>query len=138
MKNPFDNNEMSSYNIKTFGKSVRERRKQLGLSCRELARRIDISPVYLSYIENGKRPAPYGLNSGKDYMSILAKELGLTESQEAVFNSMAKISHLDSTDFIEKYFCDNPSSFKFILKAIEEDMTNEDWDKLYKLIANEK
>lgn len=56
--NPFDNNDISTYTVETFGKSVRQRRKQLNLSGRELAKRIGVSPIYLSDIERSIRPVP--------------------------------------------------------------------------------
>ena len=42
----------------TFGSFVREKRQSIGLSLRTLAAKLDLSPVYLSNIENDRRPAP--------------------------------------------------------------------------------
>ena len=42
----------------TFGSFVREKRQSIGLSRRTLAAKLDLSPVYLSNIENDRRPAP--------------------------------------------------------------------------------
>jgi transcriptional regulator with XRE-family HTH domain len=42
----------------TFGSEVRKLRLLLGMSLRHLARRVGISPVYLSDIENNRKPAP--------------------------------------------------------------------------------
>ena len=36
----------------TFGSFVREKRQSIGLSLRTLAAKLDLSPVYLSNIEN--------------------------------------------------------------------------------------
>jgi transcriptional regulator with XRE-family HTH domain len=38
-----------------FGREVAARREALGLSLRELARRLDLSPGYMSDIEHGRR-----------------------------------------------------------------------------------
>src|SRR5437879_2629010 len=38
---------------KVFGKRVRQRRKELGIGLREMARRVDISASYLSQLERG-------------------------------------------------------------------------------------
>ncbi len=42
----------------TFGAEVRKLRILAGMSLRHLARRVGISPVYLSDIENNRKPAP--------------------------------------------------------------------------------
>lgn len=133
-KNPFDNSDVASYTVNTFGESVRELREQLNISVREMARRIKMSPIYLSDIERGSRPAPSGINSKIDYMSILAKELHLTDSQKEVFTLMAEVSHLNPMNRIENYFINNPSSLKFFIKAIEKELPNEKWENLYQLM----
>lgn len=130
-KNPFDNQDITTYTSKTFGKSVKQCREQLGILARELAKKVGMSPVYLSDIERGLRPAPRGVNSGIDYMSRLAKELRLTDSQLIVFEIMADISRMKETKIIDDYFRDNPSLFKLLLYAIEENWTDEQWKDLY-------
>lgn len=132
--NPFDNGEIANYTSKTFGDSVRQRREQLNISLREMAKRVGISQVYLSDIERGNRPAPSGKNSGMDYMSILAKELDLTDSQKLAYTLMAKFSHLNSMDSMDNYFINNPNSLKFFLKAIETNLTDSQWEELYQFI----
>ncbi len=44
----------------TFGKFIAEKRAQAGYSMRAFARKLSLSPTYLSNIENEKRPAPAG------------------------------------------------------------------------------
>ena len=136
--NSFDNNDIASYTTNSFGEGVRQRREELNISVREMARRLGMSAIYLSEIERGIRPAPSGIISGKDYMSILAKELNLTDSQKVVFIFMAKMSHLSTSNLIDNYFINNPSAFKFLLNAIEKEIQNEEWEKLYQLIFNKK
>ncbi len=132
--NPFDNNDISSYTVLSFGESVRKRREELDISVREMARRLGMSAIYLSEIERGLRTAPSGIISGKDYMSILAKELCLTDSQKEVFKLMAEISHLSTVNLVDNYFINNPSALKFFLNAIQKEMPNEKWEKLYQLM----
>ena len=90
--NPFDNNDISSYTVNSFGESVRQRREELDISVRKMAERLGMSAMYLSDIERGKRPAPSGNISGKD------------------------------------------CALKFFLNAIQKEMSNEKWEKLYQLI----
>ena len=132
--NPFDNNDISSYTTHSFGEGVRQRREELNISVREMARRLGMSAIYLSEIERGLKPAPSGIISGKDYMSILVKELRLTDSQKEVFILMAEISHLSTKNLIDNYFINNPSALKFLLNDFKKEMPNEKWEKLYQLM----
>ena len=74
------------------------------------------------------------LDSGEKNMSILEKELRLTDSQKEVFILMAEISHLSTMNLIDNYFINNPSALKFLLNAIKKEMPNEKWEKLYQLM----
>ena len=42
----------------TFGSFIKEKRIQKMIKLNAFAKLVGISPVYLSYLENGKRPAP--------------------------------------------------------------------------------
>lgn len=129
--NPFDNQDITTYTPKTFGESVRERRQQLGLTGREVAKRIGMSPIYLCEIEKSSRPAPSGLNSKIDYMSALATVLQLTDEQKAIFNIMGEFSAMKKAKFMGNYFFNNPSAFKFFMIAVNKNWSNEEWEKLY-------
>jgi len=61
-------------NLESAGEYVRRIRIGLGISLREMARRLQISPTYLSHIELNivKRPTSKKL-------AVLARELGLDE-----------------------------------------------------------
>ena len=136
--NPFDNTKVESYTSKTFGLSVRKRREQLNISLRQMAKKIGMSPIYLSDIERGNRPAPTGIISGIDYMSNLEKEMCLTDSQKKVYTLMAQISHLSATNLVNNYLINNLSSLKFLLKAIEKNLANAEWENLYQLMFEQK
>ena len=130
-KNPFDNQDVTTYTIQTFGNNVRQRREYLGISVREMAKRVGMSTSYLSEIERGTRPAPSGVNSEIDYMSKLADELHLTASQKIAYDIMAKVSHMDKNREIDNYFLSNPNALKTLIYAIEENWTDEQWKDLY-------
>jgi transcriptional regulator with XRE-family HTH domain len=55
----------------TFGSLVREERKLRKIGLREMARRIGVSPTYLSMIERGEFPAP-----AEDKITAIAKIIG--------------------------------------------------------------
>ena len=56
----------------TFGSFVREKRMARGLSLRGLAAKLEVSPVYMSNMENNRRPAPT-----KEKLDHLIEILGL-------------------------------------------------------------
>lgn len=53
-----------------FGRRVRQRREELEIGLRELARRVALSPAYLSMVERGELPPP-----AEDKVVALAREL---------------------------------------------------------------
>lgn len=134
--NPFDNQDVTSYTCKTFGDCVRKRREQLNISLREMAKQINMTPVYLSDIERGNRPAPNGCRSEIDYMSKLIHALSLNASQQTNFVIMAYMSRMSNIKFTDSYFMKNPNALKFFLKAIEDEWNNEQWGEIYLLMFN--
>ena len=54
---------------KKIGKMIRELRKEKGISLRELAKKVDMSFVNLSYIENGR------VETSKDVLRKISKAL---------------------------------------------------------------
>ena len=82
----------------TFGSFVREKRQSIGLSLRTLAAKLDLSPVYLSNIENDRRPAPT-----RAYLERLEQELHLSKVEtEQMLDLAAKSQNnrvsADATD----------------------------------------
>lgn len=67
-------------------------------------------------------------------MSILADELCLTETQRLAYTLMAKFTYPHTNNSIDNYFVNTPDSLRFLLKAIETNLTNEDWNMMYALI----
>jgi transcriptional regulator with XRE-family HTH domain len=53
-----------------FGRRVRRRRQELDIGLRELARRVGLSPAYLSMVERGELPPP-----AEEKVVSLAREL---------------------------------------------------------------
>lgn len=69
----------------SFGELVRSLRQKKGWNGREFARRVDITPSYLSDIENSKRNAPK-----KEPLDRMIKELYLTDEEIVKFYDLAK------------------------------------------------
>ena len=76
----------------TFGSYIREKRLQKMIKLNAFAKMVGISPVYLSYLENGKRPAP----SDKVLKTIIEK-LNLNETESDVLLLLAAETHHHST-----------------------------------------
>ncbi len=49
---------MSKKKTRTFGERLRERRVELGFSLRAFAKKVDVSPTYLSQVEQNKVDPP--------------------------------------------------------------------------------
>jgi HTH-type transcriptional regulator, competence development regulator len=62
---------MSRGRKQTFGSLVRQERERLKIGLREMARRIGMSPTYLSMIERGKFPPP-----AEDKITAIAQIIG--------------------------------------------------------------
>lgn len=121
---------MSNANF-PFGEFVKRRRESLGKSQKGFAIEVEISPAYLSDIENGNRRAP------EKRLEQFAKALKITDKEELEeFYDMAGVSqrgrHLD----INNYMGDKPSARKAFRVAIDEGWTDDDWRKLIDVIKN--
>ena len=75
---------------KTFGTLVRQLRAQIGYSLRELARRVDLSPNFLSKMELGHFPPP-----GEQIIVLIAETLDQNKDE------MLALAGKVSSDLIE-------------------------------------
>ena len=114
----------------SFGESIKTYREKKKLSIRFLAQRVGISAAYLSDIENGKRAAP-----SQKVFCRLVKELNLSMSEIKDLEKMALYSNMNKVRILKDYLNKNPSAFKFILLAIENNVSNDIWDKMCKDLA---
>lgn len=121
------------YTEKTFGSCIRERRIALGKSVRGLAKEIGMSPVYLSDIERGNRPAPNRVISKQDYMAKLVSALQLTTEEELAFRAMAEVTS-DSVKEFQDYLARTPEA-RFALRiASEKNIPPEKWREFIALL----
>ena len=104
--NEIKSNEYDKY---TFGKCIRARREELGRSVRDLAKAVQMSPIYLSDIERGLRVAPTSNTKGIDYMENLIRELSVKEDEILAFRAMAEVSKGQYID-IQAYLSKTPSA----------------------------
>lgn len=101
----------------TLGRRIRDRRIELGMSLRELARRREITPSYLSDIENDRR------TPAEDLLRAIGKELEL-----AFDELMGLAGRLDQQS--EQYLRRQPSAATLFRRLREQGMDQADIEKL--------
>lgn len=108
----------------TFGEFIREKRLEKALKLNVFAKLVGISPVYASYIENGKRPAPT-----KDKLDAFAKLLDLTAEEAELMYRLANRSHNKSVipNDLADYVCERPYISDTIRTAKENDTPASEW-----------
>ena len=82
--------------IHSLGEAIRHFRDQLDFSLRELAKKADISPPFLSDIESGKR------YPSEETLKSLAKTLKVSVDQ------LKEYDHRESTDDLRRIIANNP------------------------------
>ena len=95
----------------TFGSYIREKRIQKMIKLNAFAKMVGISPVYLSYLENGKRPAP----SNRVLKMIINKlDLDIKEAERLL--QLAAETHHHST--IPSDIIDYINNTKYVVEAL--------------------
>jgi HTH-type transcriptional regulator, competence development regulator len=115
---------------KTFGNRIRELRighREYG-SLREFARKVGLSPAYLSRIENEKEPPP-----SEPIIEKLAEALGADKYE--LFSFAGKIP----TEFLETFRKNPKSVASFMRKAKEAGLeADNEWMELEKSLSKMK
>ena len=107
----------------TFGSFVREKRQSIGLSLRTLAAKLDLSPVYLSNIENDRRPAPT-----RAYLERLEQELHMNKAEtEQMLDLAAKSQNNRVSADLPDYIMDREIVRAALRTAREADATDQEW-----------
>ena len=123
---------MSSINL-PFGEFVKQRRESLGKTQKGFAAEVEISPAYLSDIENGNRRAP------EKFLERFAKALNISSQDELnAFYDMAGISQRGQHSDINTYIDDKPSARLALRTAMDTDWTDDDWRELIEIIKKKK
>ena len=107
----------------TFGSFVREKRQSIGLSLRTLAAKLDLSPVYMSNIENDRRAAP-----SQEYLERMAMLLQLGKSErEWMLDLAAKSKQNRVSADLPDYIMDREIVRAALRTAREADATDQEW-----------
>jgi transcriptional regulator with XRE-family HTH domain len=113
--------------VVSFGEKIRDLRKKLGLSQRDLADRVGIDFTYLSKIENNRADPP-----SEEVIKKLAKELG-TDSDELVVlagkipSDLARVlaQHPEQLRFLRQFATGRGSQRRKAVKRPSEDSESE-------------
>ena len=109
----------------TFGPFVRQKRMAQGISLRELAARLSLSPVYMSNIETDRKPAPTQENLDK-----LAEELHLSKADRELFLDLAAASQkMKVPADLPEYIMERDIVRAALRTAKEVDATDEEWQE---------
>lgn len=109
----------------TFGSFVRQKRMEQGLYLRGLAARLDLSPVYMSNIETGRKPAP-----ARENLDKLTLELHLSkEEQELLLDLAARPETMRVSADLPEYIMERDIVRAALRTAKEVDATDEEWQE---------
>lgn len=110
----------------TFGSFIFEKRTQKNISLRGFAEMIEVSPVYVSCMEKGRRAAP----TNRVLMKI-AKVLSLSEEEKVLMFDLAAKSKraLTLADDLLEYINDNEIVRKALRTAKKSNADDEVWQR---------
>ena len=112
----------------TFGSFVRQKRLESEMSLRALAQRLELSPVYMSNIENDLKPAPSQAKLDK-----LVKIFMLDKTDtELLWDLAAKSRKQRVSVDLPDYIMERDIVRVALRTARECEATDEDWHKLNK------
>lgn len=107
----------------TFGSFVREKRIARGMSLRGLAAKLDLSPVYMSNIENDRRGAPT-----QEHLERLAMLLQLDKGErERMLDLAARSQRNRVSADLPDYIMDREIVRAALRTAREADATDQEW-----------
>ena len=114
-----------------FGTFVRNRRTELGITLRDMAEKLGISPAYLSDIEKGNRKAPL------DHLEQLAALLCVEESEMEFFVDLSGCTHSNWPE-LNEYLAENKGARDFMRLAKNMGLSGEEVLAAINQIAEEK
>ena len=112
----------------TFGSFLREKRMARGLTLRGMAAKLDLSPVYLSNIENDRRPAPTRAYLERLEQERMALLLQLDKPErEWMLDLAAKSKQNRVSADLPDYIMDREIVRAALRTAREADATDQEW-----------
>ena len=109
----------------TFGSFLRQKRIARGLTLRGMAAKLDLSPVYMSNIENDRRAAP-----SQEYLERMALLLQLDKPErEWMLDLAAKSKQNRVSADLPDYIMDREIVRAALRTAKEADATDQEWQE---------
>ena len=116
--------DKNTSNRDKFGAWLRASRNDYGLTVRELANQLGVSPAYISDIENGNRRAPI------KHLEKIAKIFNLPEQELMYLTDLAGCSHGNHKD-INEYLGSSPKAREAMRAAKNADLSDEEFLKIF-------
>lgn len=115
-----------------FGEYIKLKRMEKGISLRQLASKIGISPSYMSDIEKGRRYAP-----DKEKLDQIQKVLFVNEDEIQKLYDLAGLSRNEVPQDLPDYIINN-DEIKVLLRKTKESKGDDLLDNINYLINNKK
>ena len=112
--------------MKTLGERIRELREQKDLSLRELAKKLDLSPAFLSDVELGRR------FPSDDVLAKIAKHLDQSVEELKAFDTRPPMEAL------KRLTSSNPLMGVALRRVVEKNVSASDLIELLKKIEKRK
>ena len=108
----------------TFGSFLKEKRIEKGITLRQFAIKVNLSPVHMSNLENDRRSAPK-----EDVLERISKELILTKDEHLLMHDFAaKSKNIPSVSSdLPNYIMENDIVRAALRTAKEVDATDSEW-----------
>lgn len=111
---------MEELNHLSFGAFIKQRREELGISLRSLAKDLDVSSVYVFDIECGNKYAP----NNEEFLTKLFRKLNITPSEEEDLRIMIRINRKDG---IDDYLMKQPLAKVALRMAEDANVSDDEW-----------
>lgn len=117
----------------TFGNFISQKRKDLRITLKDMADRLNISSPYLSDVEKGKRDS-FDL----DRLNQIAKILNLDEEESSIMMDLAGKQRSTVAPDLPEYILKTKGLSVALRKARDLDVKEEEWIKFIEEIEKER
>lgn len=117
----------------TFGNFISQKRKDLRITLKDMADRLNISSPYLSDVEKGKRDS-FDL----DRLNQIAKILNLDEEESSIMMDLAGKQRNTVAPDLPEYILNTKGLSVALRKARDLDVKEEEWIKFIEEIEKER
>jgi len=120
-----------------FKEFIVMKRKEKKMTLRAMAKKLNISPAFLSDLENGNRTFPSRSKKYPNLLKDFAKALELNENDINLLSKLADESMLSKDKVsgdLKEYLQKVPLAQQALRKAQQKNISNEKWEEFIKLM----